>query len=115
LKKIKKNKEYLNKIVAAIVEEYSALRSEGHSLLPKSEESFQTEKFQKINYRLFKILAATFLGKICLSDHAMNATEEMGKLAVDFEGLMKKSGVPYPVWDQLRQDTCGYLSEWSGR
>jgi 2-dehydropantoate 2-reductase len=111
LKKIKNDKEYLNKIVTAIAEEYSALRSSGHSLLPKSEESFETKKFQKVNYRLFKFLAATFVGKICVSDHAMNATEEMGKLADDFKALMDGLGASYPVWEELRQNTNGYLNK----
>jgi 2-dehydropantoate 2-reductase len=111
LKKIKNDKEYLNKIVAAIVEEYAALRSAGHALLPKSEEEFETKKFKRVNYRLFKFLAATFLGKICVLDHAMNATEEMGKLAADFKTLMDGIGASYPVWEELRQTTNGYLNK----
>jgi 2-dehydropantoate 2-reductase len=110
LKKIKKDKEYLMKLVAAVIEGYSAIKKAGHSLLPKSEEDFETKKFQRVNYLLFKILAATFLGKICLSDHAMNAVEEMGKLALDLEKFMDECGVDYPVWKELKLSAGRYLS-----
>jgi 2-dehydropantoate 2-reductase len=110
LKKIKKDKVYLHKIVDAIIEEYTAIKMAGHSLLPKSEESFQTKKFKRVNYHLFKFLAATAMGKICLSDHAMNAVEEMGKLALDLEVFMDENGATYPVWKELKQNTNGYLN-----
>jgi 2-dehydropantoate 2-reductase len=110
LKKIKRNKEYLNKLVDAVIEGYSAIKSAGHSLLPKSEQSFETKKFKRVNYLLFKVLAATFLGRICVSDHAMNAVDEMGKLALDLQKFMDESGVAYPVWKQLKQATGGYLN-----
>jgi 2-dehydropantoate 2-reductase len=109
LKKIKGNKEYLNKLVDAVIEAYSAIKLAGHALLPKSEESFETKKFKRINYRLFKILAATFLGRICVSDHAMNAADEMGKLAFDLETFMDDRGAPHPIWTELKQNTNGYL------
>jgi 2-dehydropantoate 2-reductase len=110
LKKIKKNKEYINKLVDAVIEGYSAIKMAGHSLLPKSEESFETKKFKRINFRLYKLLAATFLGRICVSDHAMNAVDEMGKLAQDLQKFMDESGATYPVWLELKQNTNGYLS-----
>jgi 2-dehydropantoate 2-reductase len=109
LKKVKKDKDYLNKLVDAVIEGYAAIKMAGHSLLPKSEESFETKKFKRVNYRLFKILAATFLGRICVSDHAMNAVDEMGKLALDLQKFMDESGAKYPVWTELKQNTCGYL------
>jgi 2-dehydropantoate 2-reductase len=110
LKKVKKDKEYLIKLVDAVIEGYSAIKSAGHSLLPKSEESFQTKKFKRVNYRLYKLLAATFMGKICVSDHAMNAVDEMGKLALDLQKFMDECGVAYPVWAELKQNTNGYLN-----
>jgi 2-dehydropantoate 2-reductase len=82
----------------------------GHSLLPKSEESFQTKKFKRVNYHLFKLLAATFIGQICVSDHAMNAVDEMGKLAIDFAAFMDGIGAGYPVWNELKEKTNGYLN-----
>jgi 2-dehydropantoate 2-reductase len=110
LKKIKKNREYLNKLVDAVIEGYSAIKSAGHSLLPKSEESFQTKKFKRINYKLFKLLSATFLGRICVSDHAMNAVDEMGKLAQDLAAFMDENGATYPVWTELKQSAGSYLN-----
>jgi 2-dehydropantoate 2-reductase len=55
-------------------------------------------------------LAGTALGKICVSDHAMNAVEEMGKLALDLEAFMDNCGASYPVWKELKQNTNGYLT-----
>lgn len=110
LKRIKNNKVYLNKLVEAVIEGYTAIQMAGHSLLPKSEESFRTKKFKRVNYLLFKILAATALGEICLSDHAMNAVDEMEKLALDFGAFMDDCGASYPVWQELKQNTNGYLN-----
>jgi 2-dehydropantoate 2-reductase len=110
LKKVKGDKEYLTKLVDAVIEGYSAIKNAGHALLPKSEESFETKKFKRLNYRLFKLLAATFMGRICVSDHAMNAVDEMGKLAQDLQKFMDESGVAYPVWNELKQNTNGYLN-----
>jgi 2-dehydropantoate 2-reductase len=111
LKKIKRDKEYLNKLVDAVIEGYSAIKLAGHSLLPKSEEKFQTKKFKRVNYHLFKFLASTFVGKVCVSDHAMNAVDEMGKLASDFESFMDERGATHPVWTELKQNTNGYLNK----
>jgi 2-dehydropantoate 2-reductase len=108
LKKIKNDKVYLNKLVDAVIEAYSAIKMAGHSLLPKSEESYNTKKFKRVNYLLFKLLAATFLGEVCVSDHAMNAVDEMGKLAQDLQTFMDGCGATYPTWSNLKQ-TCGYL------
>jgi 2-dehydropantoate 2-reductase len=110
LKKIKRDKEYLNKLVDAVIEAYSAIKAAGHVLLPKSEEKFETKKFKRINYKLFKLLAATFLGRICVSDHAMNAVDEMGKLADSLQKFMDENGATYSVWLELKQKTNGYLS-----
>jgi 2-dehydropantoate 2-reductase len=110
LKRIKNNKVYLNKLVEAVIEGYTAIQMAGHSLLPKSEESFRTKKFKRVNYLLFKILAATALGEICLSDHAMNAVDKMEKLALDFGAFMDECGASYPVWQELKQNTNGYLN-----
>jgi 2-dehydropantoate 2-reductase len=110
LKKIKRDKDYLTKIVDAVIEEYSAIKKTGHALLPESEESFESRKFKKVNYRLFKLLAATFLGKICVSDHAMNAVEEMGMLAQELQKFMDESDVVHPIWTELKVSTGSYLN-----
>jgi hypothetical protein len=33
----------------------------------------------------------------------------MGKLALDLQKFMDESGAKYPVWTELKQNTCGYL------
>ena len=55
--------------------------------------------------RFFKPMCATSLGKICASDHAMNATDEMSALKRFFE----ETGAAYPVWQSLEQEAGKYL------
>jgi 2-dehydropantoate 2-reductase len=43
----------------------------------------------------------TPLGKICASDHAMNAVDEMSRLAADFENFMDENGASYREWKRL--------------
>lgn len=54
-------------------------------------------------------MCATGLGKICASDHAMNATDEMGALARDLEAFYDKNGADYPVWRELEKEAAKYL------
>lgn len=50
-------------------------------------------------YSYFKMLCATFIGKMAISDHAMSAVNEMRALSADFQELKKKSGMETPNWD----------------
>ena len=43
-------------------------------------------------------MCATSLGKICASDHAMNAVEEMSALNRDLKRFFDENGASYPVW-----------------
>jgi hypothetical protein len=40
----------------------------------------------------------------------MNAVDEMGKLALELQKFMDDVGATYPVWAELKQNTCGYLN-----
>ena len=109
LKKIKGNKAYFNKIIDANIEGYKAIRNAGHAILPKEDEIFESPKYRKTCLRFFKLMYATSLGKICASDHAMNAVEEMSSLNRDLKLLFDKTDAKYPVWEELENDAKRYL------
>lgn len=109
LKKIKKDNIYLHRMIDAIIEGYRAIRNAGHEILPKEDSDFEGAAFRKTCYRFFKLICATSLGKICVSDHAMNAAEEMSALNRDLKQFFDAQGASYPVWKALEQECGGYL------
>lgn len=54
-------------------------------------------------------MCATSLGKICASDHAMNAVDEMSALNRDLKQFFDEQGAKYPVWQELEKDAKKYL------
>lgn len=109
LKKLKGDTVYLNRMIDANIEGYRALRNAGHEILPKDDSEFEGPAYRKTCLRFFKLMCATGLGKICASDHAMNATEEMSALDRDLKQLFDENGAAYPVWQSLEQDAGKYL------
>ena len=73
LKRLKGDTAYFNKMTDANVEGYRALKNSGHAILPKDDEEFEGEKYRKTCVKFFTLMCATGLGKVCASDHAMNA------------------------------------------
>lgn len=57
----------------------------------------------------FRLMCATSLGKICASDHAMNAVEEMSALNWDIKQFFDENGADYPVWQALERHAGRYL------
>lgn len=110
LKKLKGNTEYLSRLIDANIEGYRAIRSAGHAILPKSDEDFEGAAYRKTCLRFFKLMCATSLGKICASDHAMNATDEMSALNRDLKAFFDANGADYPVWRELEKEAGKYLS-----
>ncbi len=108
LKKIGRNKEYINRIIRANIEGYSALEKAGHEILP-DDVDFRSERYYKICYRLYKLMCVTSLGKICASDHAMNAVEEMSALNEDLKVIFKQAGASFEEWLRLEAE-AKYLS-----
>lgn len=49
-------------------------------------------------------MCKTPLGRLCASDHAMNAVEEMRYLDEAFEVLREQAGVAMPMWEKLRAE-----------
>ena len=110
LKKLKGNTEYLSRLIDANIEGYRAIRNAGHAILPKSDEDFEGAAYRKTCLRFFKLMCATSLGKICASNHAMNATDEMSALNRNLKAFFDANGANYPVWRELEKEAGKYLS-----
>lgn len=55
-------------------------------------------------------MCATSLGKLCASDHAMNAIDEMNALNRDIKKFLTRTARLIPCgrrWKQKPGDTCG--------
>ena len=109
LKKLKGNTAYLNRLIDANIEGYRAIRNAGHEILPKADTEFENEAYKKTCLRFFKLMCATSLGKLCASDHAMNAVDEMNALNRDMKAFFDANGAEYPVWQALEQECGRYL------
>ncbi len=109
LKKIKKDSAYLNRLIDANIEGYRAIKNAGHEILPKEDADFEGAAYRKTCFRFFKLMCATVVGKICVSDHAMNAADEMSVLNRDMKQFFDDSGAEYPVWRELEKECGAYL------
>ena len=109
LRKIKKDNAYLNRLIDANIEGYRAIRNAGHAILPKADESFEGAAYRKTCFRFFKLMCATSLGKLCVSDHAMHAVGEMNALNRDMKCFFDENGASYPAWRELEQACGKYL------
>lgn len=109
LKKIKNDKALIHKVMDANAECYQAVETLGHELLPKGEDQYRTEKYRKMTYRFYKLMFSTFLGKVCISDHAMNAGEEMNGLAGELEKMLQKAGVKADNFLELKKYLEKYI------
>lgn len=109
LKKLKGNTAYLSRMIDANIEGYRAIRSAGHTILPKEDTDFESAAYRKTCLRFFKLMCATSLGKICVSDHAMNAVDEMSALDRDLKRFFEEAGADDPVWQALEREAGKYL------
>ena len=109
LKKLRGNTAYLNRMIDANIEGYRAIKSAGHDILPREDAEFEGAAYRKTCLRFFKLMCATVLGKICASDHAMNAVDEMSALDRDLKGFFDQNGADYPVWKALEAEAGRYL------
>ena len=109
LKKLKGDTAYLERLIDANIEGYRAIRNAGHAILPKADADFESEKYRRTCLRFFKLMCATSLGKLCASDHAMNAIDEMRALNRDIKKFFDQNGAAYSVWQALEAEAGRYL------
>ncbi len=109
LKKLRGDTAYLNRLLDANIEGYRAIRDSGHTILTKEDSDFEGEKYRRTCLRFFKLMCATSLGKLCASDHAMNAIDEMSALNRDLRKFFDEHGAAYPVWQELEAEAGRYL------
>ena len=109
LKRVKNDNAYLNRLIDANIEGYRAIKNAGHEILPEADKNFEGEAYRKTCFRFFKLMCATGIGKICVSDHAMNAADEMSALNRDLKKFFDENGAEYPVWRELEAECGGYL------
>ena len=109
LKKLKGSTAYLSRLIDANIEGYRAIRDAGHEILPKSDADVESVAYRKTCLRFFKLMCATSLGKICASDHAMNAVDEMSALDRDLKVFFDAQGAEYPAWQELETEAGEYL------
>ena len=109
LKRIKDNKAYLNRIIDANIEGYSAIENAGHEVLPDPDKDYRSWKYRRICYMVYKIMCATVIGKICASDHALNAAEEMSAMNEDLKKFFEVYRAVCPNYRKLEKDAGKYI------
>ena len=109
LKRITNNKPYLNRIIDANVEGYTAIENAGHEILPDPDKDYRSRKYRRMCYTVYKIMCATVIGKICASDHALNATEEMSALNEGLKKFFEVHRADCPNYRKLEKDAGKYI------
>ena len=107
LKLLKKDKEYSLLIMDAIIEGYDVLKELGCEILPKGEYENCVNKKNLCAF-IYRFMFSNFIGKLCISDHAMSAREEFMLLEKEFEKLKKKSKLETKVYDKLKAAFLNY-------
>ena len=109
LKRIKNNKAYLNRIIDANIEGYAAIENAGHEILPDPDKDYRSRKYRRMCYTVYKIMCSTVIGKICASDHALNAAEEMSALNECLKKFFEAHQADCPNYRKLEKDAERYL------
>ena len=107
LKLLKKDKEYSLLIMDAIIEGYNVLRALGYEILPQGEYESCINKKELCAF-IYRFMFSNFIGKLCISDHAMSAKEEFILLNAEFEKLKKKAQIETKVYDELKLSLLNY-------
>ena len=107
LKLLKKDKEYSLLIMDAIIEGYDVLKKLGYEILPKGEYENCVDKKKKCAF-IYRFMFSNFIGKMCISDHAMSAREEFLLIDSEFQKLKEKSKLETKAYDELRLELLNY-------
>lgn len=108
LRRVLHNTPYLNKVVQANIEGYSAIEKACHAIKPDADKNYKTQEYHDMCLRFLKLMCATFLGKVCASDHALNAVDEMSALNHDMKTFFDAAGASYPTWKELEEALADY-------
>ncbi len=109
LKGIRRDKAYLNRIIDANIEGYQAIENAGREILPAADKDYHSKEYRKLCFRVYRIMCATAIGKVCASDHAMNAVEEMRAMNESLKGFFDAHGASYPAYRELEADALKHL------
>ena len=109
LKKISRDKAYLNQIIDANIEGYRAIEAAGHQILPTSDRNYNGPEYRRLCYTVYKIMCSTKIGKICASDHALNAVGEMTALNDDLKRFFAVYGASTPVYLRMESEAMKHL------
>ena len=111
LRRIKGDRAYLNQVMDATIAAYRVLKANGHEILPKSDQGYEKPGFKRLYLPFYQLICATRIGRLCTSDHAMNATDEMSAMNRDFKQVLAGYGSIPEAWTFLERGTNGYLEE----
>lgn len=109
LRRLKRDRAYLNLLIDANIEGYRAIEKGGHAILPEADQSYESASYRRLCYAFYRLMCATPLGRICASDHAMNAVDEMSALNRDMKAYFEKVEAPYEAWKQVEKTAAKYL------
>lgn len=107
LKLLKNDKGYSILIMDAIIEGYDVLKKLGYEILPKGEYENCVNKKNLCAF-IYRFMFSNFIGKMCISDHAMSAREEFMMMANEFEKLKEKSKLETKTYDKLKLELLNY-------
>lgn len=83
------------------------LKKLGYEILPKGEYENCVNK-KKLCTFIYRFMFSNFIGKMCISDHAMSAREEFMMMANEFEKLKEKSKLETKTYDKLKLELLNY-------
>lgn len=107
LRKVAGNKSALNATIDAIIEGFEVLIKLGYKIDPESNMKL-VENHRKAAYYGLKLCALTPIGKLAITDHCKSAYNEMEYLDKVLFELIKKSNLPTPNINKLREYLINY-------
>ncbi len=110
LRRIANDRAYLNRIIDANIEGYSAIENAGHEILPASDKDYRGKNYRRLCYSVYKVMCSTVIGKICASDHALNAVEEMSAMNQGLKRFFDAHHAEYPNYRSIEKDAAKYLN-----
>lgn len=103
LKLLKHDKKYSLLLIDAMLELYEVLISLNYEIIPyKDYLDYKNKK--KLSAFIYRLIFATFIGKMCISDHALSAKDEFIILTEEFQKLIEKSNKETPLFNRLKEE-----------